>query len=73
MVHAMVICSYIVLLQKDFISALLGIATVHMILKQTPKANNQLKRISKLQQNTSVRDIIIIDDVIMCNDDIIVC
>ena len=69
----MVICSYIVLLQKDFIPALLGMATPHMILKLTPKANNQLKRISKLQQNTSVRDIIIIDDVIMCNDDIIVC
>ena len=58
MVHAMVICSYIVLLQKDFIPALLGMATAHMILKQTPKARNQLKRISKLQWNTSVCDII---------------
>lgn len=39
-------------------------ATAHMILKQTPKARNQLKRISKLQWNTSVCDIID-DDVII--------
>ena len=60
--------SFIVLLQKDFIPALLGIAT---ILKQTLKAWNQLKRISKLQWNTSVCDISD-DDVIMCNNDVII-
>ena len=57
------VATYVVLLQKDFIP---GIANAHMILKQTPKARNQLKRISKLQWNTSVCDIIN-DDVIMCN------
>ena len=60
-------------LQKDFVPALLGMATAHMILKQTPKARNQLKRISKLQWNTSVCDDIINDDVIMCNNDVIAC
>ena len=62
---------FIYCIQKDFIPALLGMATAHMILKQTPKARNQLKRISKLQWNTSVCDVIN-DDVIMCND-VIVC
>ena len=60
-------------MQKDFVPALLGMATAHMILKQTPKARNQLKRISKLQWNTSVCGIIDDDDVIMCNDDVIAC
>ena len=59
-------------MQKDFVPALLGMATAHMIMKQTPKARNQLKRISKFQWNTSVGDVIN-DDVIMCNDDVIAC
>ncbi|KAM5280322.1 tetratricopeptide repeat protein 21B [Ctenodactylus gundi] len=35
----------------DHIPALLGMATAYMILKQTPKARNQLKRIAKLTWN----------------------
>ncbi|XP_051479134.1 tetratricopeptide repeat protein 21B isoform X2 [Apus apus] len=37
--------------EKDHVPALLGIATAHMILKQTPRARNQLKRISKMTWN----------------------
>ncbi|KAE8581031.1 hypothetical protein XENTR_v10024640 [Xenopus tropicalis] len=37
--------------EKDHIPALLGMATAYMILKQTPKARNQLKRISKMNWN----------------------
>ena len=40
-----------VLLQKDHVPALLGMATAHMILKQTPRARNQLKRIAKMNWN----------------------
>ncbi|KAG7464116.1 hypothetical protein MATL_G00183890 [Megalops atlanticus] len=34
--------------EKDHVPALLGMATAYMILKQTPRARNQLKRISKM-------------------------
>uniref|UniRef100_A0A8C5R7T2 Tetratricopeptide repeat domain 21B n=1 Tax=Leptobrachium leishanense TaxID=445787 RepID=A0A8C5R7T2_9ANUR len=37
--------------EKDHVPALLGMATAYMILKQTPKARNQLKRISKMNWN----------------------
>ncbi|XP_045724655.1 tetratricopeptide repeat protein 21B isoform X2 [Mirounga angustirostris] len=37
--------------QKDHIPALLGMATAYMILKQTPRARNQLKRIAKMNWN----------------------
>ncbi|KAM4698341.1 tetratricopeptide repeat protein 21B isoform 1-T1 [Rhinophrynus dorsalis] len=37
--------------EKDHIPALLGMATAYMILKQTPRARNQLKRISKMNWN----------------------
>ncbi|XP_012885344.1 PREDICTED: tetratricopeptide repeat protein 21B isoform X1 [Dipodomys ordii] len=37
--------------EKDHIPALLGMATAYMILKQTPRARNQLKRISKMIWN----------------------
>ncbi|XP_062043519.1 tetratricopeptide repeat protein 21B [Lepus europaeus] len=37
--------------EKDHIPALLGMATAFMILKQTPKARNQLKRIAKMNWN----------------------
>ncbi|XP_018767037.3 tetratricopeptide repeat protein 21B isoform X2 [Serinus canaria] len=37
--------------EKDHIPALLGMATAYMILKQTPRARNQLKRISKMSWN----------------------
>lgn len=40
-----------VFLQKDHIPALLGMATAYMILKQTPRARNQLKRIAKMNWN----------------------
>ncbi|XP_074685108.1 tetratricopeptide repeat protein 21B isoform X4 [Strix aluco] len=41
----------IVVAEKDHIPALLGMATAYMILKQTPRARNQLKRISKMSWN----------------------
>nr|DBA19793.1 TPA: hypothetical protein GDO54_015570 [Pyxicephalus adspersus] len=34
--------------EKDHVPALLGMATAYMILKQTPRARNQLKRIAKM-------------------------
>ncbi|XP_032880066.1 tetratricopeptide repeat protein 21B isoform X1 [Amblyraja radiata] len=37
--------------EKDHIPALFGMATAYMILKQTPRARNQLKRIAKLNWN----------------------
>ncbi|KAM9033188.1 tetratricopeptide repeat protein 21B [Sarcophilus harrisii] len=37
--------------EKDHIPALLGMATAYMILKQIPRARNQLKRISKMNWN----------------------
>ncbi|KAM6332739.1 tetratricopeptide repeat protein 21B isoform 1-T1 [Podargus strigoides] len=41
----------IVVAEKEHIPALLGMATAFMILKQTPRARNQLKRISKMSWN----------------------
>ncbi len=43
----MCVCS----LQKDHVPALLAMATAYMILKQTPRARNQLKRIAKMNWN----------------------
>lgn len=37
--------------QKDHVPALLAMATAYMILKQTPRARNQLKRIAKMNWN----------------------
>ncbi|XP_039613461.1 tetratricopeptide repeat protein 21B isoform X1 [Polypterus senegalus] len=37
--------------EKDHVPALLGIATAYMILKQTPRARNQLKHIAKMNWN----------------------
>uniref|UniRef100_A0A8C9SZC8 Tetratricopeptide repeat domain 21B n=1 Tax=Scleropages formosus TaxID=113540 RepID=A0A8C9SZC8_SCLFO len=37
--------------EKDHVPALLGMATAYMILKQTPRARNQLKRIAKMSWN----------------------
>ncbi|XP_040213995.1 tetratricopeptide repeat protein 21B [Rana temporaria] len=37
--------------EKDHMPALLGMATAYMILKQTPRARNQLKRIAKMNWN----------------------
>ncbi len=53
-VHPHLLCSSHLLTQRDNVSALLGIATAHMILKQTPRARNQLKRIAKMQWNSQV-------------------
>ncbi|KAK3857879.1 hypothetical protein Pcinc_020970 [Petrolisthes cinctipes] len=36
---------------KDHVGAILGMATAYMILKQTPRARNQLKRLSKAVWN----------------------
>uniref|UniRef100_A0A669QPC0 Tetratricopeptide repeat protein 21B n=1 Tax=Phasianus colchicus TaxID=9054 RepID=A0A669QPC0_PHACC len=41
----------IVVAEKDHIPALLGMATAYMILKQTPRARNHLKRVSKMNWN----------------------
>lgn len=38
-------------LENDSVSALLGMATAYMYLKQTPRARNQLKRIAKMNWN----------------------
>ncbi|XP_048050611.1 tetratricopeptide repeat protein 21B isoform X1 [Megalobrama amblycephala] len=40
--------------EKDHVPALLAMATAYMILKQTPRARNQLKRIAKM--NWNIRD-----------------
>lgn len=40
--------------QKDHVPALLAMATAYMMLKQTPRARNQLKRIAKM--NWSIVD-----------------
>ncbi|KAF7660541.1 hypothetical protein LDENG_00280090 [Lucifuga dentata] len=40
--------------EKDHVPALLAMATAYMILKQTPRARNQLKRIAKM--NWSIAD-----------------
>uniref|UniRef100_A0A8C0TV90 Tetratricopeptide repeat protein 21B n=1 Tax=Canis lupus familiaris TaxID=9615 RepID=A0A8C0TV90_CANLF len=37
--------------EKDHVPAILGIATAYVILKQTPRARNQLKRIAKMNWN----------------------
>lgn len=34
--------------ERDSVSVLLGVATAHMLLKQVPRARNQLKRLSKM-------------------------
>uniref|UniRef100_A0A803SV98 Tetratricopeptide repeat protein 21B n=1 Tax=Anolis carolinensis TaxID=28377 RepID=A0A803SV98_ANOCA len=41
----------VVVNEKDHVPALLGMAIAYMILKQTPRARNQLKRISKMNWN----------------------
>ncbi|XP_066301202.1 tetratricopeptide repeat protein 21B-like [Branchiostoma lanceolatum] len=38
----------IVTVERDHVGSLLGMATAYMILKQTPRARNQLKRIAKM-------------------------
>ncbi|KAI8825186.1 uncharacterized protein EV422DRAFT_517791 [Fimicolochytrium jonesii] len=38
----------ILTVEKDYVPALLGLATAHMLLKQSPRARNHLKRISKM-------------------------
>ena len=40
----------------DNVPALLAMATCFMLLKQTPKARNQLKRVSKLPLNSAEAD-----------------
>lgn len=41
-------------MQKEHVPALLAMATAYMIIKQTPRARNQLKRIAKM--NWSIVD-----------------
>lgn len=40
--------------QAENVPALLGMATAYMMLKQTPRARNQLKRIAKMEWNPVV-------------------
>jgi tetratricopeptide repeat protein 21B len=41
---------------KDYVPALLGLATAYMLTKQQPKARNQLKRIAKMPYDQSLAD-----------------
>ncbi|KAI8811767.1 Tetratricopeptide repeat protein 21A [Cladochytrium replicatum] len=43
-------------IEKDYIPALLGSAIAYMLLKQAPRARNQLKRISKLEWSPDFAD-----------------
>lgn len=43
-------------IQKDHVPALLAMATAYMMLKQTPRARNQLKRVAKMNWNTADAD-----------------
>ncbi|XP_077996608.1 tetratricopeptide repeat protein 21B-like [Glandiceps talaboti] len=38
--------------ERDHVGALLGMATAYMMMKQTPRARNQLKRIAKMNWNS---------------------
>lgn len=49
--RALNVFTEIVNTEKDHVPALLGMATAYMILKQTPRARNQLKRIAKMNWN----------------------
>jgi len=42
--------------ERDYVPALLGLSTAFMMLKQTPKARNHLKRISKMPYNSEEAD-----------------
>ncbi|XP_054888244.1 tetratricopeptide repeat protein 21B [Poeciliopsis prolifica] len=42
--------------EKDHVPALLAMATAYMMLKQTPRARNQLKRIAKMNWNIADAD-----------------
>ncbi|MEE6467374.1 hypothetical protein FKM82_007217 [Ascaphus truei] len=48
--------SEMVTAEKDNVSALLAVAQAYMILKQTPRARNQLKRLSKVNWSLSDAD-----------------
>ncbi|RLN88750.1 hypothetical protein BBJ28_00009806 [Nothophytophthora sp. Chile5] len=41
---------------RDFVPALLGLATAYMLTKQQPKARNQLKRIAKMPYDQTLAD-----------------
>lgn len=41
---------------RDYVPALLGLATAYMLTKQQPKARNQLKRIAKMPYDQSLAD-----------------
>lgn len=41
---------------KDYVPALLGLATAYMLTKQQPKARNQLKRIAKMTYDQTLAD-----------------
>ena len=43
-----------ILLQREHVGALYGMAAGYMVLKQTPRARNQLKRVAKNNWNMEV-------------------
>ena len=43
--------------QRDHVGALYGMAAAYMVLKQTPRARNQLKRVAKNVWNMEVNEI----------------
>ncbi|KAL0591594.1 hypothetical protein ABG067_001192 [Albugo candida] len=43
-------------IDRDYVPALLGLATAYMLTKQQPKARNQLKRIAKMTYNQQFAD-----------------
>ena len=43
------------LFQREHVGALYGMAAAYMVLKQTPRARNQLKRVAKASWNMEVR------------------
>lgn len=47
---------FLVSIQKDHVPALLAMATAYMMLKQTPRARNQLKRVAKMSWSIADAD-----------------
>lgn len=55
--HYVIASNWIYFSQREHVGALYGIAAAYMVLKQTPRARNQLKRIAKNNWTMQVRAI----------------
>lgn len=55
--HYVIASNWIYFTQREHVGALYGIAAAYMVLKQTPRARNQLKRIAKNNWTMQVRAI----------------